>query len=325
VERGAILGDALRCATYNNHENTARYLVTIGADPNAPDEIGCSSTWWAVGRGFYELLKLLVLAGGDIHLKNTQGVSPLDEAQNLPKQEVRDQILKFLTVDAPALTQRGGGTEQKDAEKHVMMSYNWENQALIMRIKKALQEQGIKVWMDVDDLKGSTLQAMADAVEKSVCVIMAMSEKYQESPNCRLEGEYALQQHKTILPLLVHHDFKPTGWLGMILGAKLYYDFSQSDFDAKMTQLIAAVNQVLSVHNSTVSSPKNAKSVKGGNNSGGSGVTAVRAWNSTAVESWLQSAQLSELIPTFKKLQIDSGECMGIVVLSQRLSRQLSG
>ena len=39
--------------------------------------------------------------------------------------------------------------------------------------------------MDIDQMGGSTLQAMADAVEKASIVLMAMSQKYKDSPNCR--------------------------------------------------------------------------------------------------------------------------------------------
>ena len=45
--------------------------------------------------------------------------------------------------------------------------------------------------MDIDQMGGSTLQAMADAVENASIVLMAMSQKYKDSPNCRA-GMYYL-------------------------------------------------------------------------------------------------------------------------------------
>ena len=42
-----------------------------------------------------------------------------------------------------------------------------------------------QVWMDIDQMGGSTLQAMADAVENADVVLMAMSQKYKDSLNCR--------------------------------------------------------------------------------------------------------------------------------------------
>ena len=43
----------------------------------------------------------------------------------------------------------------------------------------------LKVWMDIDQMAGSTLQSMAEAVENADIFLMAMSHKYKDSPNCR--------------------------------------------------------------------------------------------------------------------------------------------
>ena len=49
----------------------------------------------------------------------------------------------------------------------------------------AFQDDGFKVWIDVDLMEGSTLEAMASAVENAAVVIIGVSEKYKRSPNCR--------------------------------------------------------------------------------------------------------------------------------------------
>ena len=41
------------------------------------------------------------------------------------------------------------------------------------------------MWMDVDEMSGSTLEAMASAVENASVVLICACEKYKESPNCR--------------------------------------------------------------------------------------------------------------------------------------------
>ena len=43
-----------------------------------------------------------------------------------------------------------------------------------------------------------------------------------------LEAEYAFQLKKPIIPLMMEENYKPDGWLGMIVGAKLWYDFRPS-------------------------------------------------------------------------------------------------
>ena len=54
-----------------------------------------------------------------------------------------------------------------------------------MKSYHAFQEDGFKVWIDVDLMEGSTLEAMASAVENAAVVIIGVSEKYKRSPNCR--------------------------------------------------------------------------------------------------------------------------------------------
>ena len=47
----------------------------------------------------------------------------------------------------------------------------------------------------------------------------------QESANCRIEGEYAMQLRKPMIPLMMESDYKPNGWLGLIVGEKLWSGF----------------------------------------------------------------------------------------------------
>lgn len=78
---------------------------------------------------------------------------------------------------------------------HVMLSYQWANQNTIKKIRDNLQANGIKCWMDIDDMQGSTLNAMARAVEGAEIVLICYSKKYQDSPNCRA-GLYIVWRRK---------------------------------------------------------------------------------------------------------------------------------
>lgn len=40
------------------------------------------------------------------------------------------------------------------------------------------------------------------------------------------EADYAFQLRKDYIPLMLQKKYRPDGWLGIILGAKLYFDFS---------------------------------------------------------------------------------------------------
>ena len=72
-----------------------------------------------------------------------------------------------------------------DSEEHVMISYQWDTQETMLRVKTELEIRGFSVWMDVEQMQGSILETMARAVEKSSFLLLAVSRKYQNSPNCR--------------------------------------------------------------------------------------------------------------------------------------------
>uniref|UniRef100_A0A1I8H3D3 TIR domain-containing protein n=1 Tax=Macrostomum lignano TaxID=282301 RepID=A0A1I8H3D3_9PLAT len=129
--------------------------------------------------------------------------------------------------------------------EHVMISYQHECKATVARIKEALAKAGIRVWIDYERMgEGSTLSAMADAVECSYAVLMCMSRKYKDSNNCRVEAEYAWRLGKKVVPLLLEQKYKPTGWLGLMLGANLYYDFSgKYSFDVKINELLRVLSE----------------------------------------------------------------------------------
>ena len=74
-----------------------------------------------------------------------------------------------------------------------------------------------------------------NSIENSSVFLMCVSEKYYQSPNCRLEAEYAVRLQKPIIPIIMQSDYMPLGWLGIIIGSKIYYKFcgDQLSFDQK--------------------------------------------------------------------------------------------
>ena len=57
---------------------------------------------------------------------------------------------------------------------------------------------------------------MSDAVDSAAVMLYAVSAKYKESGNCRLEANYAHQQEVDMIPLMVQEDYKAKGWLGLV-------------------------------------------------------------------------------------------------------------
>jgi hypothetical protein len=111
------------------------------------------------------------------------------------------------------------------ASKHVMMSYNWGHQPVIKRIHSALVERGYRMWIDVEQMKGSTVDAMSLAVEDACVVLIGVSQAYKESTNCRLEAQYAMQREVDMVPLMLVEGYQADGWLGMLIGTRLWYGF----------------------------------------------------------------------------------------------------
>ena len=41
------------------------------------------------------------------------------------------------------------------------------------------------MWIDVDNMGGSTLEAMADGIDQASVLLLCLSEDYKMSPNCK--------------------------------------------------------------------------------------------------------------------------------------------
>ena len=94
-------------------------------------------------------------------------------------------------------------------------SYNSATRHLCLKIKQELESIGLKVWIDVDDISGSSLESMANAVETSEAILMCVTEKYRQSNNCQFVAQYAFKLNKPIIPLIMQENYYNVGgWLG---------------------------------------------------------------------------------------------------------------
>ena len=146
---------------------------------------------------------------------------------------------------AGALWELEGKTARQSSEKiestgnHVMISYQWDSQEVLVEVKNRLQASGYRVWMDLEQMKGSTLEAMAEAVENASVVLVCVSRRYKESQNCRSEATYAYDLKKDIIPLMMERNYKGDGWLGIIVTGKMWFDFqSKHVLEQSVTKVI---------------------------------------------------------------------------------------
>jgi hypothetical protein len=122
--------------------------------------------------------------------------------------------------------------------KHIMISYQWDDQPFCIKMKHSLEKAGYNVWMDIDKMHGSTLDSMAEAVEQSFCVIMCITLKYKNSKSCKQEIEYADKLNKPLIPLMLQKGYIPDSWLGLILGKKIYIDAKIYNYKTTIDKLI---------------------------------------------------------------------------------------
>ena len=147
-----------------------------------------------------------------------------NEITNDEEKRVFKSVKTFIEQINWNLTKKIIKTETTSHNKtgHVMISYNAASRPLCLKIKENLEAFGHRVWIDVDDIHGSSLDAMAKAVEDASCVLMCVTEKYRQSVNCQAEAQYAFKLNKMIIPIIMQSGFEPQGWLGLIMGDKIY-------------------------------------------------------------------------------------------------------
>jgi len=177
----------------------------------------------------------------------------LDEAARQKTKEAAKKLLherlaarrkaRASTGDATSGADGKEAEEAEEEEEHVMLSYNWGHQDVIKRLNTALKARSYNVWIDIEKMQGSTVEAMSAAVEDAAVICYGISHAYKESANCRLEAQYAYQQQKDMVPLMMEDGYRPKGWLGMLLGVRLWYGFygtvleSEEAFVGKVQEL----------------------------------------------------------------------------------------
>ncbi|XP_046350500.2 uncharacterized protein LOC124131332 [Haliotis rufescens] len=234
-----------------------------------------------------------------IFSENVQLMAILRKMNESPKNKTLSKVSGgALWAITPEKKRGNQKLKKKDAVKkdeivqdagHVMISYQWADQEVLVKVKELLKKHKFKVWMDIDNMEGSTLQAMAEAVEGASVVVVCMSERYKLSQNCRSEAEYAFDLRKPIIPLILQRDYKPNGWMGIIKGTKLYFDFSgKYPFDQKASELIKELG-IRGKTGSSTDSTDGATSavVKSKPADAGRGAGGMAKWSDKDVQKWL--------------------------------------
>ena len=63
-----------------------------------------------------------------------------------------------------------------------MHRYQWDVQPTVLRIAASMRARGLRVWLDTEMMSGSTLDAMAAAVEHAYCILICITDRYKARP-----------------------------------------------------------------------------------------------------------------------------------------------
>jgi hypothetical protein len=124
-----------------------------------------------------------------------------------------------------------------------MLSYSHSDKDLCYRIHDQLIQDQFRVWIDRDQMHGQTMVAMANAIENSEFVFICMSEAYKRSAYCQSEAHYAFERQCSLIPLIMKSNYRPDGWLGILVSGKIYVDFTKVEFDIAYQKLKNEINQ----------------------------------------------------------------------------------
>jgi len=201
--------------------------------------------------------------------------------------------------------------EKKEPETgigHVMISYNRDSRALCLKVKTALEESGYKVWMDTVNMHGDSLEAMAQAVENASVILMCVTEKYRASANCQGEAQYSFRCGKNIVPCIMQQGYESVGgWLGFIMGGKIFVHFMKYDFDECMRRLRSEIDVYykVAVSNKTLtqqmSSAKDTKPKE-------KRYSEVLKWTESQVREWFHTNEINMAI--YEELKPCTGEML---------------
>lgn len=267
--------------------------------------------------------------------KDTRFIEFIQELENKPSfkyKKLKKICTEFLWI---IKNQNSSKTESIDSNSsnensHIMISYNTGSRELCLRVKCELERLNYKVWIDVSEIHGSSLDSMAKAVENAMCVLMCVTEKYRNSVNCQAEAQYSFRRQKIIIPLIMQKGYHDVyGWLGIIIGDKIFVDFVKYEFEESMKRLIQQIqlnnSNKTSLKQSIVPEIKQSTTTtapplvnKTINDSDNNKINAEN-WNAAQVKEWCTKNNISKYIIDSLDDEIDGGVLYQLYDLKKNL------
>lgn len=141
--------------------------------------------------------------------------------------------------------------ENQKPSGQVMISYSWYQKGRMRQLASHLKSLGFNVWVDIEQMEGSVLGKMAEAVESSSVIVIGLSSTYKDSQACRTEAEYAYKLKKEIVFVAAEDYFSPKGWLGALLGNHLWYSPWLNGFDTETSTIANVLKKKMDLDSKT--------------------------------------------------------------------------
>lgn len=198
-----------------------------------------------------------------------------------------------------------GDSSARAHSSDVMLSYQWDEQPTVRRIRDALVSDGFSVWMDEQHMTATYVADMVRAVTRARCIVLATSSKYVASANCTTEASlvYEHARDKAYIVLNMEAGFYPARTdhvVAALAAGRLYVDFSAAKTseelfaksmamlrkqlaDAGITPSAAPAARAPLSHATSVSVPMSAPATVAGGNSTHVGAMAAPAVSTFAI------------------------------------------
>jgi hypothetical protein len=179
--------------------------------------------------------------------------------------------------------------KEMSEKAQIMISYNAASRDLCLKIKAELEKAGYKIWIDINEICGSSLDSMSNAVETSQFILMCVTEKYRQSLNCQAEAQYAFKLKKPVVPIIMQKGYENVGgWLGMIMSDKIYINFIKYTFEESIKRLLNQVSLMeLKIYSKETKCETVVNTVKFESTEEEEG--DCKNWNRNEVKKWFES------------------------------------
>jgi len=195
---------------------------------------------------------------------------------------------------------------------HVMISYSFSHQDLAKKIAVILRKNGYKVWLDIYQPGGGTIEEVSIGIRTSKAVLVLLCRQYKNSPSCRLVIDQAITHSKEIFYISCDTAFKPDGWLEGAIGNSTMYNLTLDTFDAKIDVLLQEIEVVRERMRDSLEVNVSTTSWSSEENSN------FYAWTVEDVTNWLEKYDLSIYQVPFAEHGVDGSTLKVLVQLGKQ-------